>query len=66
MDSSRRQMRVSRLEDVTAQRPDPRTTAAERLAMMWPLALDPWTVVKQPVRESRLPRHLVRTQRRGR
>jgi hypothetical protein len=40
------------------------TTPAERLAMLWHLALDGWAFKGEPVAESRLPRHGVRTQRR--
>jgi hypothetical protein len=42
------------------------TTAAERWAMMWQLALDAWAFKGEPVAESRLPRHIVRVLRRGR
>lgn len=40
-------------------------TAAERIAMMWQLALDAWAFMGEPVVESRLPRHVVRVIRRG-
>jgi hypothetical protein len=39
------------------------TTVEERLAMMWPLALDAWAFMGKPV-EPRLPRHIVRILRR--
>jgi hypothetical protein len=42
------------------------TTAAERLGMMWPLALDACAFMGEPLAESRLPRHIVRIRRRGR
>jgi hypothetical protein len=42
------------------------TTPAERIGMMWQLALDGWAFKGAPVAESRLPRHVVRTQRRAR
>jgi hypothetical protein len=32
---------------------------AERLDMMWQLAIDAWTFTGGPVAESRLPRHVV-------
>lgn len=35
----------------------------ERLAMMWPLALEAWEFMGDPVREPRLPRHVVRVVR---
>jgi hypothetical protein len=40
------------------------TTAAERLGMMWPLALDAWAFMGKPVAVLRLPRHIVRVRRR--
>ena len=43
-----------------------RTTAAERLQMMWQLALDAWAFKGEPVAELRLPRHIVRVLRRER
>jgi hypothetical protein len=42
------------------------TTAAERLGMMWQLALDAWAFTGKPIAEPRLPRHLVRVRRRRR
>jgi len=41
-----------------------KTTAAERLQMMWQLALDAWAFKGEPVAELRLPRHIVRVLRR--
>ncbi|MFN8549551.1 MAG: hypothetical protein U0527_16650 [Candidatus Eisenbacteria bacterium] len=38
-------------------------TPAEGIAMMWPLALDAWAFMGEPVVESRLPRHAVRVVR---
>ena len=38
-------------------------TVEQRLAMMWPLALDAWAFMGKPV-EPRLPRHIVRVLRR--
>ena len=40
-----------------------RTTPAERLQMMWQLALDAWAFKGEPVAELRLPRHIVRVLR---
>jgi hypothetical protein len=40
------------------------TTPAERLGMMWQLALDAWAFKGEPVAEPRLPRHIVRLLRR--
>jgi hypothetical protein len=42
------------------------TTPAERIEMMWQLALDAWAMKGEPVVEPRLPRHVVRLERRGR
>lgn len=39
---------------------------AERLAMMWQLALDAWSFTGEPVAESRLPRSVVHVHRRER
>jgi len=41
------------------------TTVAERIEMMWQLALDAWAFKGEPVLESRLPRHVVRLERGG-
>ena len=40
------------------------TTAAERWAMMWQLALDAWAFKGEPIAESRLQRNIVRVYRR--
>lgn len=37
---------------------------ADRLSLMWQLALDAWAFLGEPVAEPRLPRHLVRVLRR--
>jgi hypothetical protein len=42
------------------------TSVAERMDMMWQLALDAWAFMGEPVTEQRLPRHIVRVHRRGR
>lgn len=61
-----RTVRVTRRED-QGREPDLRqTTPAERIGMMWQLALDAWAFMGDPVREPRLPRHVVRVIRRGR
>ena len=36
------------------------STPAERLGMMWQLALDAWAFMGEPVAEPRLPRHIGR------
>jgi hypothetical protein len=38
---------------------------AERIAMMWSLAVDAWAFKGEPVGESRLPRHTAHILRRG-
>ena len=37
-----------------------KTTAAERLQMMWQLTLDAWAFKGEPVIDERFPRHIVR------
>jgi len=43
-----------------------RMTPAERLGIMWQLALDSWAFQGSDDAQSRLPRHIVSVQRRGR
>lgn len=62
----RRRRGVVRISTLSEQGEEPDldgTTVEERLAMMWPLALDAWAFMGEPV-EPRLPRHLVRILRR--
>ena len=40
------------------------TTPQERLLMMWPLTVQAWAFKGEDIRESRLPRHVVRVARR--
>jgi hypothetical protein len=35
-------------------------SSAERLEMMWPLAMDTWAFMGDPVVAPRLPRHIIR------
>jgi hypothetical protein len=42
------------------------TTPAERIGMMWQLALDAWAFMGEPVAEPGLSRHIVRVLRRER
>jgi hypothetical protein len=58
--------RLLRIDDPRASEPPSAPTAAERLAMVWPLTLDAWAFKGAPIGESRLPRHVVRVVRRGR
>ena len=39
---------------------------AERLAMMWPITVDAWSIKDPDACQRRLPRHVVRVERRGR
>ncbi len=67
MDESRRAFRVRGLHDEQEEGDTDleNTTPAERLSMMWQLALDVWAVKGEPVAEPRLPRHAVRVLRGG-
>jgi hypothetical protein len=67
MDHSRQRLRIVPLHGIPdgGIQEEPATTAAQRLEMMWPLALDAWAFKGEPVVEQRLPRHLVRIYRRG-
>jgi hypothetical protein len=66
MDEPLRTVRVTKLSEQGTE-PDLRdTTPAERIGMMWQLALDAWAFKGEPVLEPRLPRHVVRVIRRGR
>ena len=40
-----------------------KTTAAERLQMMWQLTLDAWAFKGEPVNDQKLPRHVVKVRR---
>jgi hypothetical protein len=59
-------VRVTRLRDQSTERDLEKTTAAERIGMMWQLALDAWAFMGEADAPSRLPRHVVRVIRRGR
>lgn len=63
-DRSELPVRWTRLEDQGKERDLEGTTAAERLAMMWPLTVQAWAFMGEDVAESRLPRHVVRIIRR--
>jgi hypothetical protein len=65
MTKPNRQVRISRLEEQGEETDLDATTPAERIGMMWQLALDAWAFMGEPVAaESRLPRHIVRVLRR--
>jgi hypothetical protein len=59
------EIRVSSLSDQDRSDIDnlSKTTAAERLQMMWQLTLDAWAAKGETVTEPRLPRNIVRVLR---
>jgi hypothetical protein len=59
-------VRWTKLEEQGHERDLEGTTAAERIGMMWPLAVQAWAFMGEDVAESRLPRHVVRVVRRRR
>lgn len=61
-----RSIRIRKLSDQGHEADLWTTTPAERLGMMWQLALDGWAFKGEPVAEPRLPRHVVRLTRRAR
>jgi hypothetical protein len=63
MSNPKRPLRVSKLEEQGQENDLLTSTPAERLAMMWQLALDAWAFKGDPVAEPRLPRHVVRVVR---
>ena len=63
MDTSDRQIRVGKLNEQGQEDDLQHTTAAERIGMMWQLALDAWAFKGEPVAESRLPRHVTCVER---
>ena len=71
MGKHKRIIRVRRLSDhhLADRGPDrdmADTTPAERMGMMWQLALDAWAFMGAPVHEPRLPRHVIRVNKRRR
>lgn len=64
MPDQKRTVRISRLKDQGNEMDLRSTTAADRLAMIWPLTLEAWTFKGERVAESRLPRHVVHLERR--
>ncbi len=59
-------VRVRRLHDAGEDDDFSAMTAAERLGIMWQLALDAWAFKGLENAESQFSRHLVHVQRRGR
>jgi hypothetical protein len=66
MDDPDRTIRIAKLADQGKEADLANSTPAERIEMMWQLALDAWAFMGEPVVEPRLPRHVVRVVRRGR
>lgn len=62
----RRSVRKTRLNEQGEDEELDAATPAERLAMMWPLTVDAWAFMGEPIDESRLPRNVVRVVRGGR
>ena len=56
-------VRVTTLHDQGTAIDLKQTTPAQRLSMMWQLALDTWAFKGDSLAESRLPRHIVRVLR---
>ncbi len=46
--------------------PPSAATPAERLLMVWPLTIEAWAMQGEDIAQSRLPRHVVHLERRGR
>ena len=59
-----RVIRISKLQDQDRTADLKSTTPAQRLDMMWQLAIDAWAFKGEAVAELRLPRHIVRVLRR--
>jgi hypothetical protein len=59
-------VRVHKLTDQGKEMDLNQTTPAQRLDMMWQLALDAWAFKGESLAESRLPRHVVCVVRRRR
>jgi hypothetical protein len=58
------ELRISRLADQDKYDDLFTTTPAQRIEMMWQLALDAWAFKGDTIAELRLPRHIVRVLRR--
>ena len=59
-----KELRISRLADQDKYDDLFTTTPAQRIKMMWQLALDAWAFKGDTIAELRLPRHIVRVLRR--
>jgi hypothetical protein len=63
MTNKDRTVRIRKLTDHRAESDLQTTTPAQRLEMMWQLALDAWAFTGETVAEPRLPRHVIRVVR---
>ena len=65
MAANRSEIRVSNLrrQDRSDIQDLSKTTAAERLQMMWQLTLDAWAANGEPVTDQKLPLHVVKVRR---
>ena len=59
-------VRISRSGEIAAADDMRSKSPAERIEVMWQLALDAWAFMGEPVSEPRLPRHVTRVLRGGR
>ncbi len=66
MSERARTIRVTKLSDQGTEPDLKDSTPAERLGMMWQLALDAWAFTGENVDQPRLSRHVVRVARRER
>jgi len=66
MSDPARDIRVRKLSEQGTEDDLRNTTAAQRIGMMWQLAVDAWAFKGECVDESSFPRHVVRVVRRGR
>lgn len=64
MSRKAKELRISRLADQDEYDDLVTTTPAQRIEMMWQLAVDAWAFKGDPIAELRLPRHIVRVLRR--
>lgn len=66
MTLERQKVRISKLQEQEKTNDLRETTPAQRVGMMWQLAIDAWAFKGESVAELRLPRHIIRVLRRER
>ena len=64
--SSTRVVTIERKPLKSDSSPPSAATPAERLLMVWPLTIEAWAMQGEDIAQSRLPRHVVHLERRGR